>query len=135
MPDPAGSIGGTRLVLKSMERAKIIMGVVKAAPDLTEKDVNFIKSLPAMIMQNGLGQTLAFLIASSRQNIASLLCNSLELGSPREALCHIVNTMEPKEYISKQHEAIQCAGWIKQFAIAFQPDSPQEKEAEGDTAS
>ncbi|MDI6809666.1 MAG: type III-B CRISPR module-associated protein Cmr5 [Candidatus Eisenbacteria bacterium] len=123
MPTEHTDIGGMILPSKSIERARKVLEFRGELTGLNKTDVNFLKGLPAMIMQNGLGQTVAFLKVKSKDSILCVLCKLLdiEIGDPITAILRL----DVQEYCKKQREAIECAAWMKEFGLAFRP--PAEK--------
>ena len=107
---------------ETIRRGKKAYDIVKNMP-FEEKDVNSLKGLPAMIMQNGLGQTIAYL-AGKDPGKAQMLCKALfDNDDPNNALTQIVE-MPTEEYLRKQEEAIDYAGWFKKYALAFKKAAP-----------
>jgi CRISPR-associated protein Cmr5 len=116
--------------LRSLQRAK---KVLEKRSDLIFKDekyVNFLKGLPAMIMQNGLGQTAAMLRVKGNKdktftNIYQLLSGFLQEHLPpnKDLMQAVVEEEDIAKYLRLQHEALEYAAWMKQFALAFQVSS------------
>jgi CRISPR-associated protein Cmr5 len=101
-----------------------------------EKLVNFFKGLPPMIMQNGLGQTIAFIMSKSNDDKGKNYKNALTIFEKifGEGLINRIINAEIKDYIQMQKKAIECAGWIKKFALAFYV-KPSSEERTNDDAS
>ena len=120
--------GGEKLQLPSIAKAKVIMDEV-AKITLDKELVNFLKGLPSMIMQNGLGQTVAFLQTNGgkEKKVKDILQKVILPASSQESenqnlMLAIVNA-EPGTYLQWQKDAIEYAGWIKKFALAFHFES------------
>lgn len=117
---------------KSIAKAGIIMNEIQNIQnELDEKFVNFLKGLPAMIMQNGLGQTIAYLRTKDEkeQKVADLFGRLLVLedeASNTELMDRILSDTQEK-YTLRQRDAIEYAGWMKKFAIAFRKNSSADK--------
>jgi len=100
----------------------------------------FSAGLPAMILQNGFGQTLAFLAAKgSKENkmtkqiefihdnkhyvaftiiVIWLIQNNLfQAGSEKDILLQI-STMDQKKYLRAQQETLAMLEWLKRYANA-----------------
>lgn len=86
----------------------------------------FSAGLPAMILQNGFGQTLAFLVAKGTPKhmagfhiIKDWLVNRglITAGQPRDILVNI-STMEQKRYLHAQRETLAMLEWLKRYANA-----------------
>ena len=82
--------------------------------------------LPAMIMQNGFGQTLAFLVAKGKEKhiaaftiIAEWLIeqNVLNADRPREMLQQI-SKLDQSKYLHAQKETLAMLEWLKRYANA-----------------
>jgi len=125
--------GGKKIEpLPSIVKAKKVMELMKPL-QLEKETVNFLKGMPSMIMQNGLGQTIAFMICKAKEkeeekgnkNYAEIL-KVLKALIAKELMAHIVG-LDPKQYIQLQREVIEYAGWMKKFAIAFHAEPEQEK--------
>lgn len=89
---------------------------------------SFSAGLPAMILQNGFGQTLAFLVSKGKDKdkhhvgftiISDWLVNRklINDGQPREILSQI-STMEQREYLYAQRETLAMLEWLKRYANA-----------------
>ncbi len=144
VPRQVSTSGGNKLRLRSNERAASVLEKTKNV-DFTSDDVSFLKGLPSMIMQNGLGQVIALMVAKSRDKeneksagsrskknyalINKTLCELVGLGNdPVEALKKIVQITDLTKYRRYQHEAIEYAAWMKKFAIAFTAAKDDKKE-------
>lgn len=144
MPRQVSASGGSKLMLRSQERAASVLEKTGNA-HFSSDDVAFLKGLPSMIMQNGLGQAIAFMVAKSRDKengesaggqsrknyalINKTLCELVGLGdNPVEALKKIVQINDLALYRRYQHEAIEYAAWMKKFAVAFVPSNDDKKE-------
>ena len=128
MPQLAVEAGGARLELRSVVRARRVLEKMKEKDmfrSMEDEDVNFLKGLPTMLMQNGLGQTLAFLAIKNNRKIFELLSDlvfshvEVENTSDTMAVMDCVTGLGEQQYIEKQQEAMRCAAWMKKFAVAF----------------
>ncbi len=94
-----------------------------------------IQRSPVMILQNGLGQTLAFLLADAGdgqegRNAAGLLHDRLEQWLCRErpiyhqegGLMTQLTAGSRHDYLRAQQEALALLGWMKKFAEAWLKD-------------
>lgn len=133
---------GNKLKLKSIERGEMVMPLIKELSEKKVKDkkvlnetmVNFLKGLPSMIMQNGLGQTIAFLQSKGNNEIIGIFEKML-LPANNKLMDTILNA-DVKKYLNMQREAIEYAGWMKKFALAFYKKDESEQEAkDADTAA
>lgn len=144
-PNQISSSGGNKLLLRSQKRASEVLSKIKAeAEQFTPDDVAFLKGLPSMIMQNGLGQVIAFMVVKSKDKeneksagskskknyakINKILCELVGLGSdPVKGLENIIQESDLARYRRYQQEAIEYAAWMKKFAIAFAKEDRKEK--------
>ncbi len=91
----------------------------------------FTAGVPAMILQNGFGQTLAFMLAKAggketdKHHIAyaiitGWLCNRqyLQGNNPIEILRYINQQMSQADYLQAQRETLDLFEWVKRFANA-----------------
>lgn len=130
MPETIFPDGGVKLKLKTIERGEKVLPLMKslyAEGDIKhdESFKNFFKGLGPMIMQNGLGQTIAYLQCKAYDkkkgeykevlSIFSTLLFSDGVGS----LTDKIIALNSPTYLQKQKEAIEYAGWMKKFAMAF----------------
>ncbi len=109
--------------LLSQERAAYALGRVQAVG----KDHDYARlcrDLPVMLLQNGLGQSLAFL-RSKNENAQGALYADISGWLIRERRIYdgddlIEAVMEGgrNEYMAAQEEALELSGWLKRFADA-----------------
>lgn len=96
------------------------------------KDVaNFIVGTPTLVLENGLGQTLAFLLSKQKQEHTDI-CNILRdwLGQEIQTLQTTDNFtflqqlagLDQHKYLRAQQEALALLQWLKRYARAFQED-------------
>jgi CRISPR-associated protein Cmr5 len=128
----AAAVATAEIKPKSIAKAEIIMKKIQNIQnELDEKFVNFLKGLPAMIMQNGLGQTIAYLQTKDKkeQKVADLfgLLLVLEGEASNTKLMDRILSDTPEKYTLRQRDAIEYAGWMKKFAIAFRKSSSADK--------
>ena len=104
--------------------------------------VSYVKALPAVILQNGLGQALATeLAASTKDNGHRCLFEDVNKWLGRDAdeapyrnaytpesgiLGALVQGENQSGYIHAQHEAMAYTSWLKKFAVAML-EQPQRK--------
>jgi len=90
---------------------------------------SFSAGLPAMILQNGFGQTLAFLQAKSTGNdkhrqgfviiTAWLVKRGILQDSTRDVeLLRQISSMDQKQYLHAQRETLAMLEWLKRYANA-----------------
>ncbi|ERP30773.1 type III-B CRISPR module-associated protein Cmr5 [Chitinivibrio alkaliphilus] len=99
----------------------------------TDKETaNFIVGLPTMILQNGFGQTLAFLFSKAKgakegkyYDSAKVMLewaneNGATLGDDLMKALSEISEMDARKYISIQQETLAMLCWLKRYARAFQ---------------
>lgn len=113
--------------LLSQERAAYALKRVQEAG----KDYDyarFCRDLPAMLLGNGLGQTLAFLTSKKgEQKAAGRLYDDLSGWLVREErgiyagndLIEAVMDGDRQSYTAAHEEAVELSGWLKRFADAL----------------
>lgn len=94
--------------------------------------VSYVRALPAMILQNGLGQALASLLASAKPNsddpharlhdqMQAWLCRDHPDAPYRKAdkLIQAIVDGGENDYLRAHAEALAYLVWLKKFAVAF----------------
>lgn len=133
MADITAKDGGRKLQPVSAERGKrVLTFMLEMKQKLDEKKVNFLKGLPPMIMQNGLGQTLAYL-QSKKDDYEDIVGVFKKLFGEDNLIDAILN-MDVTKYALKQKEAIEYAGWMKMFALAMY-DNKKTEAKDADTTT
>lgn len=135
------------------ERARHALQTIEALPDDVKKYTSYVKGLPAAILQNGLGQAMATLLAASKgkpamkdgavnkahrllyNHLQQWLCGSNRLSPyceedkdkdiPHDSTILMTSITEGDEsaYIRAQAEALAYLNWLKKFAVAYRPES------------
>jgi len=114
-----------------------------------KKYATFIRRTPTMILNNGLGQALAFLLSKQNKESAAKdfyeqlqkwLCGNKDDGNKHETYpARVYTTGEPdliyqlmagtrQEYMRAQTEALALFDWMKKFADAYLPEDKGGKE-------
>ncbi len=127
-------------ISKEQQRAKKAWELVSAIPagDKMDKYASLAKTAPVMILTNGLGQTLAFVISKSKKgNEYSAIFEHLDtwlsenvawsgsISGKGKLMERIIND-NSQIYRIATEEALAFLGWIKRFAGA------KESKDEGD---
>lgn len=113
------------------QRAKFCLEQLETISCSREEFKSFSAGLPAMILQNGFGQALAFLKGKSKESkgtdkhfaaytiIINWLVNRklISSGNDYEVLTQ-VSTMEQKKYLHAQRETLAMLEWLKRYANA-----------------
>ncbi len=131
-----------------LQRAKHALKKIEALlEELQEgsKYLSYAKSLPAAILQNGLGQAMATLLAASGENklkeddhgklyldIQSWLCRNDEMAPYRNKkdLMQAITEGGQSSYIHAQAEAMAWLNWLKKFAVALLTDKKEKTKEE-----
>jgi CRISPR-associated protein Cmr5 len=111
--------------LLSQERAAYALErVQEAAKD--HEYARLCRDLPAMLLQNGIGQSLAFLRSKGDEQAARKLYGDISGWLIEERriygggdLIEAVVRGERGEYMAAQEEALELSGWLKRFADAM----------------
>lgn len=95
---------------------------------------SFAAGTPAMILQNGFGLSMAFLLAKRDEKykevykaVKEWVTKKCELTKGlftqenigEEVFIQALNKMEQREYLAVQDEAVKILEWIKRYAAAF----------------
>ncbi|WP_022853914.1 type III-B CRISPR module-associated protein Cmr5 [Thermodesulfatator atlanticus] len=135
------------MITKGQERASFAYQKVRAAIEAlgtgsTKEFSSFVAGLPAMIMQNGLGHTLCFLLAKAADQkngrykktgkeakhwlafeaLASWLHKQNMLTFDPEAPASTIEKISEKsalEYLALQEEALRFLEWLKVMSKMF----------------
>ncbi|HHO74856.1 MAG TPA: type III-B CRISPR module-associated protein Cmr5 [Deltaproteobacteria bacterium] len=100
--------------------------VSEIRPDLKEKFEPFSAGMPAMILQNGLGQSMAFLIAKGTDThttmfeiIQEWLDNAKCISSAGgKDFIGKLSEVEQSKYLLAQKETLKLLEWVKRYANA-----------------
>ena len=108
----------------------------KAKPNGREDYGRHVKKLPAMILNNGLGQALAFLLADGKEpskelykDVQEWLQGESDADHPRRIyagsgeLIKLLMGGNRSQYLQAQDETLKLLVWMKQFADAYLPKS------------
>ena len=131
------------------QRAAHALQTIEALPKDVKKYTSYVKGLPASILQNGLGQAMATLLAASKgkpamngeavneahrllyNHLQAWLCDVRDDAPYRQEqapdensteLMEAITTGGEEAYIRAQAEALAYLNWLKKFAVAFRPE-------------
>lgn len=120
------------------KRAKYALQIVMKQKDTgnAEGYGRHVRKLPAMILNNGLGQALAFLLADGKEPSKKLyedmqewLRGESKADRPRriyagsEELIKLLMAGDRSQYLQAQDETLKLLTWMKKFADAYLPKS------------
>ncbi len=135
------------------ERARHAFQTINALPKNVGKYTSYVKALPASILQNGLGQAMATLLAASKgkpamdgdavnephrllyEHIQTWLCRDNRSAPYRTTngteatntqLMDAITEGDEAAYIRAQAEALAYLSWLKKFATAFRPEGERQ---------
>lgn len=117
---------------KRAAKANEVVQIISDSPDIELKDKygSLARSFPSMIQANGLGQSLAFLLAKDGgrnghhrrlfDHVSMWLCTNIqpEIEKPNNDFLKWVINQETSVYQQATQEAIQFSIWLKRFAEA-----------------
>jgi len=116
---------------KEQERAKKAWEMVKSIPNnIIENYASLVKSVPVMILTNGLGQTLAFIVSKSETEEYKLIYEHLskwlsdnvvwtKSDHISDDLIERVINEKSQGYRMATEEALAFLAWVKRFATAL----------------
>ncbi len=119
------------IISKEQERAKMAWELVNDVPkNLMDDYASLVKSAPVMILTNGLGQALAFIISKSKNKEYSILYDHLnqwlagnvvwiQNGDISNDLIERVIHEKSQGYRMATEEALAFLAWVKRFATAL----------------
>ncbi len=117
---------------KQQERAKFALDKLlpNGAKFVNHDFAQFVVGMPNMILSNGIGQTMAFLLAKRQDRMGEafgILKDWLQKAMPDtfpEADSSVdflrkFTTISQSEYLQAQHECLKLVEWLKRYARAF----------------
>lgn len=117
------------------ERAKFAIEQLEGISknQVIDKDTaTFIVGMPNMILSNGIGQTMAFLLAKSdkEKKVYKILKNWIcrkyaNLGFTDKSDMDFIKTfcsLKQDKYLEIQRECLRLCEWLKRYARAFQEE-------------
>ncbi len=117
------------------ERAKFAMDKVLnhgLGDEDKKKYATLIRKLPSMVMHNGIGQSLSYLLADDEGNkttpswklytcLNEWICEKMKIYNPRNDLITSLINGSREEYLYTQKEALYLLTWMVKFADAYLP--------------
>ena len=121
---------------KQQKRAAFALKQIKNFKDAKKDDkefhelANFIVGVPNMILSNGLGQTLAFLLTKKDKQKKTFWVikdwlessdNSFFTSKANDEMEFLTQftTLDQRKYLSMQEETLRLMEWLKRYARAF----------------
>lgn len=111
----------------AQERSAFALAEVLKIQNNQTEFKSLVEGLPAMILQNGFGQALSFLLAKKKDyhlavfdSIANWLKDRAILPTTdRGQVMREISTMGQQQYLQAQREAMFFLEWVKRYAKAF----------------
>jgi CRISPR-associated protein Cmr5 len=119
---------------KEQQRAAFALMQIEEQFDnrVDEKTANFIVGTPTMILCNGLGQTMAFLLSKKKEPkqkaVFDFVRAWLEKEKPHLAALSDMEflkkftALSQADYLDSQRESLAVLQWLKRYARAFQEE-------------
>ena len=117
------------------ERAKFAIEQLEkiSSNQVIDKDIaTFIVGMPHMILSNGIGQTMAFLLAKTDKEkkvyriLKNWICKKYaNLGFTDKSDMDFIKTfctLKQDKYLEIQRECLRLCEWLKRYARAFQEE-------------
>ena len=117
------------------ERAKFAIEQLEkiSSNQVIDKDIaTFIVGMPNMILSNGIGQTMAFLLAKNDKEkkvyriLKNWICKKYaNLGFIDKSDMDFIKTfctLKQDKYLEIQRECLRLCEWLKRYARAFQEE-------------
>jgi CRISPR-associated protein Cmr5 len=129
---------------QSQKRAKFALEKVTAITEKKDEFVSLANGATTMILQNGLGQALAFWMTKSKNSHFRKLLDIVEEWN-REKFCFLKGANGDREFIEKleestqqqyllvQRETLALLEWVKRFAVAFLKQNREEEKNNEDS--
>lgn len=122
-------MGGNDMETKQQQRAEFALKEVKLLMEngsVEDKLSKLIVSMPNMILSNGLGQSLSFLISKddgkNPKEVKVFKIIKKYMGNEKQndlEFLMTINTMDASTYRKKQTEVLKMLEWLKHYARAF----------------
>ena len=110
---------------KRAAKALELLGGIREKGTLRKEFSQFCKSFPTMILQNGLGQAVAFIKAKKEKDNDKFDKMYKTLNVWLKELKHIendvlkeINTMNTQKYVEIQRESLRFLEWVKRYENA-----------------
>jgi len=110
---------------EEQKRASFALNKISSLNKITSEIANFFVGLPTMLLTNGLGQTLAFLLSKKGKKEECKIAFDVireYLNGDKDEMNFLkgFNSMPQKKYLEMQKEALAVANWLKRYARAFE---------------
>ncbi|HAY23164.1 MAG TPA: type III-B CRISPR module-associated protein Cmr5 [Desulfobacterales bacterium] len=112
----------------AQERSAFALVEVSQIRSETKKEfLSLVQGLPAMILQNGFGQALSFLLAKNNQqhrDAFRIIARWLEkrgilTTTENVQVMNSISNFDQQLYLQSQRETLALLEWVKRYAKAF----------------
>lgn len=130
------------MLSKEQKRSKYALERLEKLDKIDKDLANFIVGTPTMILQNGFGQTMAFLLSKGNGKDKNEKHNfvfhtivgwsnrafdgSLEIKTDKNGFLNSISELDQSDYITLQEETLKLLQWLKRYARAFQEDKEEQ---------
>ncbi|HEX2958399.1 MAG TPA: type III-B CRISPR module-associated protein Cmr5 [Chitinispirillaceae bacterium] len=120
---------------KEQKRAEFALAQIQAkfSGQVDSDTANFLVGMPTMVLTNGIGQSMAFLLSKKpkRQHVntfdilktwLSQEIPELATNAQNNNMQFLINfaTIDQQMYLTAQNEALAMLNWLKRYARAFE---------------
>ncbi len=129
------------MISKEQKRSAFALQHLQKHGQINKDLANFIVGTPTMILQNGFGQAMAFLLSKGNGKkkdekhnfVFNTICawsgkENNKISEDKNTFFNTVAGLSQEEYLNLQEEALKLLQWLKRYARAFQEES-KEKES------
>ena len=97
-------------------------------PNLKKEFASFVAGVPTMILQNGFGLSIAFLVSKGKDKHKDVLeiikewlenNNFIKKTNSYSDMIKNISAFSQKEYLAAQKETLALLEWVKRYAQAF----------------
>jgi CRISPR-associated protein Cmr5 len=113
------------ITTKEQQRAEFALNKINSIGKIDKETANFFVGLPTMLLTNGVGQTLVFLLSKKDKKHAiafKAIKDGLKDINDDKKFIENLNKIDQKEYLNKQNEALAISNWLKRYARAFEEE-------------
>ena len=121
------------MISKEQKRSEFALKRLQQHGKINKELANFIVGTPTMILQNGFGQTMAFLLSKGNGKnqdekhnfVFNTICawsgkENTKITEDKNTFFNTIAGLSQDEYLILQEEALKLLQWLKRYARAFQ---------------
>ena len=128
---------------RDQERAAFVLAAIEQTypHGIPKEHANYFAGLPSMILENGIGQTMVFLLSKGKGEsrdskyrfsyiilrkylFPGLNFDEQSASLQDKAMLESLINKQTQEYFEAQREAIEIASWLKRYARALEISTP-----------